>query len=287
MAYYVSRAQAFEMLDDFFTVRRDGTAGDDVLKGSAFSDYQNVLIGHAGNDTYIISYSGSDSVPGIIEYHGGGVDTVQTDMRFYSLPEDVENLKYIGGDGFVGGGNKLDNVLTGGDGKDWLNGFGGNDTIIGGGGDDLLVGRLGNDTLAGGAGNDTLGGEKGNDVLIGGSGNDRLIGGLGRDALAGGSGADTFVYEDVSESRRGAYDTISGFSVRQGDTIDLSAVDANAGSASDDAFVFIGASAFSGTAGELRFKNGLLLGDTDGDRVADLTIKLDGLSKLDAGSIIL
>ena len=60
--------------------------------------------------------------------------------------------------------------------------------------------------------------------------------------------------------------------------IDLKAVDADAGTRGNQDFDFIGAASFSGTPGELRIGAGgrLVLGDTDGDRAADLFIRLAG-----------
>ena len=74
--------------------------------------------------------------------------------------------------------------LTGGNGKDTLNGTAGNDRLDGGNGDDTLFGGAGNDLLLGGNGDDTLRGGLGNDILNGGSGSDRFV-------LASGEGTDT------------------------------------------------------------------------------------------------
>jgi hypothetical protein len=53
-------------------------------------------------------------------------------------------------------------------------------------------------------------------------------------------------------------------------------VDANSAAAGDQAFTFIGAAAFSNTAGQLRATqqggSWLIEGDTNGDGVADLSI---------------
>src|SRR3546814_3426888 len=74
------------------------------------------------------------------------------------------------------------------------------------------------------------------------------------------------------------------FGAAEGDRIDLSAIDVNAGASGDQAFTFIGASGFGGRAGELRF-NGTLLGDAGG-RV-DLRIELAGDTGIDAAGIFL
>ncbi|PSJ38357.1 calcium-binding protein [Allosphingosinicella deserti] len=121
-------------------------------------------------------------------------------------------------------------------------------------------------------------GGAGDDRLLTGGGDDQLIGGAGHDQLFGGAGSDTFKYLDVSESTTAKRDVIGDFA--KGDLIDLSKVDAiDGGGSSNDIFHFIGAAAFSGTAGELRATYGpgpeygwLVEGDTNGDGAADLSI---------------
>jgi hypothetical protein len=75
------------------------------------------------------------------------------------------------------------------------------------------------------------------------------------------------------------------------DEIDLAAIDANAGLASDQAFSFIGAAAFSHTAGELQAKtlgvNTLVSGDVDGNGAADFQILLSGHVTLQAADFLL
>ncbi len=86
-------------------------------------------------------------------------------------------------------------------------------------------------------------------------------------------------------------DRITDFSRVQGDRISLALVDANTNSAVDDAFTFIGTSAFGGQAGQLRYEqiagNTYAQGDTDGDGMADFWIRLDGTKALAAGDFIL
>lgn len=77
------------------------------------------------------------------------------------------------------------------------------------------------------------------------------------------------------------------------DKIDLALIDANInpGAAGDQAFDFIGGSAFSNTAGELRAEviggNTIVMGDVDGDGVNDLEIMLIGVPPLDAADFLL
>ncbi|HEX7244655.1 MAG TPA: hypothetical protein VF245_03710 [Solirubrobacterales bacterium] len=72
-----------------------------------------------------------------------------------------------------------------------LSGGPGRDVLQGGNGADKLIGGAGRDVLSGGGGNDAIYGGAGNDVLNGGSGNDALWGGPGRDVLHPGSGHDS------------------------------------------------------------------------------------------------
>ncbi|MFG1477769.1 hypothetical protein V5F53_03790 [Xanthobacter sp. V4C-4] len=122
--------------------------------------------------------------------------------------------------------------------------------------------------------------------LNGGAGNDRLIGGQGDDTLIGGDGVDVFVFTDTGDR-----DVISDFDVKAKERIDLSGLDADATATGDQAFVFIGGSAFHGAAGELRARSSggstTLYGDTNGDCVADFSIRLAGVATIGNTSILL
>ena len=229
-----------------------GGTGHDVLTGGAGND---TLYGLSGNDT-LDGGTGADTLIG-----GSGNDTYQVDSALDVITE------YSGG---------------------------GTDTALSTASSVTLAAEVENLTFAGagdftGTGNglaNILAGGSGNDLLNGAAGNDTLIGGLGADALTGGTGADVFVYTDAAQSGAGLFDTIADFSAGEGDLIDLSAIDANAvGGTADDAFIYVGAAAFSGTAGELRFSGGQLQGDTNGDGTADLLIALNNTTTLSAGSI--
>jgi Ca2+-binding RTX toxin-like protein len=148
--------------------------------------------------------------------------------------------------------------------------------------EDLVFGRDGHDTIQGMAGDDELYGEGGNDVLVGGDGADKLLGGLGKDQ---------FTYNALSESTVFARDTIMDFNRGQGDRIALSAIDANSLASNNQAFTFIGTSAFSNVAGQLRYETWggvtTIAGDVNGDGVADLVIQLSGSVPLTASDFIL
>lgn len=189
-------------------------------------------------------------------------------------------------------GTGYDDVLFGSRYADVLYGAGGNDTILGGQGHDFLTGDGGNDLLVGGTGDDDLFGGRGNDRLRGDAGADLMVGGAGRDLMEGGAGADLFRFGafDFSGTAPGRADTITDFNPAEGDLIDLSRVDARAGGA-DNAFTFIGRTAFSGVSGQLHYQivNGdtLVSGDTNGDRMADFMVVLSGAHTLYATDFVL
>ncbi len=122
------------------------------------------------------------------------------------------------------------------------------------------------------AGDDVIRGSAGADLLFGFGGCDTLTGGRGADALTGGGGADVFRFITAADSRAGAPDTITDFAAGH-DTLDLRPIDAAAGVKGNQAFDFIGAADFSGTAGELRLAGRLLEADRDGDGLADFAIR--------------
>ena len=231
-----------------------GGEGNDVMDGGAGADSMS---GGNGDDLYYI-----DNVADVIgEAAGGGTnDRALVSVNNYVLGREVETATLIGTDNLA---------LTGNIGANTLNGNSGNNVIRGGDGIDTI---LGND------GNDTLFGDAGADILRGGNGDDILNGGLGADQLQGGTGADIFRFTDIKDlGLSGATtDRVLDFSAVQGDRIDLTTIDANANVAGNQAFTFIGAAAFTGTAGELRVQasgtNQLVYGDVNGDGVADFLI---------------
>ncbi len=163
----------------------------------------------------------------------------------------------------------------------------GNINATGNTGANALVGNRGANTLSGLDGNDKLLGALGNDKLLGGNGVDTLTGGGGKDQLTGGGGRDVFDFNGLTESGASSStrDLIRDF-LHGTDRIDLSTLDA-VSSGSDNAFRFIGKSAFSSVAGQLHFvlfnESGTSLdhtvieGDVNGDAHADFQIDLTGL----------
>jgi Ca2+-binding RTX toxin-like protein len=169
-------------------------------------------------------------------------------------------------------GSVLADEVVGGAGDDLLRGNGGVDTLTGDGGNDRLEGGAGNDALDGGAGADTI---------LGGQGSDTITGWQGRDVMTGGIGIDVFVFGDIDHSPAGATrDVITDFTAGL-DRIDLSAL--------GPGLTFIGTTAFSGVAGQVRFGTSAstLFIDLTGDRTADMAIQLNDVAAVGAADLIL
>jgi serralysin len=244
-----------------------GGSADDSIKGN---DAKNTLCGNAGDDKLyglsgndvLIGGSGKDLLSG-----GAGTDTASYSTAKAGVVADLQTRSNNRGDA---AGDSYSSI-------EWLTGSSYTDTLYGNGSAN---------EIKGGSGNDTLYGRGGNDVLNGGAGRDKLYGGSGKDVLIGGSGADTFVFSSPSHSRMSSADTIKDFR-RGSDHIDLRAIDANTKVAGDQAFAFIGKTAFHGKAGELRFADGIVSGDTNGDKIADFGITVAGLSAMSKGDFYL
>ncbi len=233
-----------------------GIAGNDRVIGGSGNDYldggigADNMSGGLGNDSYIVDDIG-DVVGELVDQ---GTDTVQTTLASYSLTANVENLNYIGTGNFTGNGSAVAN------------------TIFTQGGNDIVNGLAGNDVISTRAGTDVING------------------GAGRDIMTGGADADRFVFSSAADTAVGQADRITDFSSAQGDLIDLSAIDAINGGA-NNAFTFIGSGAFTNVAGQLRVftqsGNTFVVGDTNGDGVADFQIQVDGIVPLTGTDFIL
>lgn len=116
-----------------------GLAGNDLLDGGPGNDS---LYGGLGDDIYVVDTS-SDVV---IEELDEGIDLVLSSNSF-GLGPNVENLSFLGTGYASGGGNELDNVITGNSGFNELSGGDGADTMRGGEGHDTLWGDSGADTF--------------------------------------------------------------------------------------------------------------------------------------------
>lgn len=281
-----------------------GEAGDDSLSGGNGNDRltggtgADMMDGGDGNDILIVDNAGDVAIGGI------GTDTVQIIAAgTYTIGADIEVVQNHSSDigqvevtlnalaNTYGGGGANDRVSAGdGDdivygrtGHDLLRGEVGNDRLFGDAGHDSLYGGDGADLLYGGAGNDIFEGDGGNDTLYGEAGADFLYGGTGQDLMLGGGDADTFVFRfGDTGSTIATADRIRDFSSAQGDKLDVS----NYSAAS-----FIGSAAFSNSAGEVRAQliggNTYVMGDQNGDGVADFVIRLDGNVALSIGDFII
>ena len=266
-----------------------GGGGADSLIGGGLGN--NTLIGGAGNDTYYVR-SSRDTV---VEQNEGGADLVVASVD-QTLGANVENLRMVD-NALVGTGNSLANRIQGQGGNETITGLGGNDTLQGEAGNDLVSGGDGDDYVYLGAGDDTGSGGEGVDYMTGGAGNDSLAGGGGKDTIQGELGADTMsggLSGDVFAFNNGdlgttVTDHIVDFSSAQGDKLAMGGIDANTTRTGDQAFTFIGTAGFHKVAGELRFEvvggSTCLMGDTNGDGVADLKLWLDGVKSISSGDI--
>ena len=233
------------------TIRVENYGQTATCRGSFSYDWDGEVYGRL--DSFTETYYGST------RFAVTGIDrNANTVLSYIDQNDDVGLLSYVlsGNDRLVGSAQ-----------TDRLQGLGGGDAISGNGG---------NDWLEGGSGDDWLRGDAGNDRLDGGSGNDRLIGGAGKDHMFGRSGTDDFVFlTQFAAGKWAGRDVIRDFQ-RGADDIDLASIDASAAHAGNQAFKFIGAKAFSGAAGELRFKNDLVEGDVNADKLADFQIEVTG-----------
>lgn len=142
-----------------------------------------------------------------------------------------------------------------------------------------------NEMLLGGVGTDRLIGGKGNDTMLGRGGNDDFLGGAGADVLTGGPGRDHFIYTDLQDSPAGETerDRITDFDGKAGDRIDLSEINElqNFSYLHDQPFSAKG----DGTP-EVRFADGRLEADINGNGIADFAVTLTGVIQFNASWII-
>ena len=310
---------AIDLTGNAFDQTIYGNDGTNKLNGKGGAD---TMIGFDGSDVYYVDNSGDR----VFERVGEGTDRILSSVDFkIAAGQAIEILTTTGVTGTAAirlTGNELANTLIGNAGNNVLNGGLGVDTLRGGLGDDTYfvdaagdrvveVAGQGSDTVyasvsftlqagqeietlrATGTTGLTLTGNAFANTISGGAGGDVLVGGLGQDALTGGTGADRFTFRTLGDSGVGsaARDQIFDFTVGS-DRIDLSAIQAVTGAASDKAFAYLGAAAFTKHAGELHaIQSGgstIVEGDVDGNGAADFQIVLRSIvDLLNAGAFIL
>jgi Ca2+-binding RTX toxin-like protein len=250
-----------------------------LASGNLTGNWALTITDDAGGDTgtlfswgYRITYDYSGTVAGTnaAETLGGSDD----DDQLLGLGGNDVIQGFLGNDHIEGAAGN--DILRGDAGRDELLGGDDDDTLFGDAARDELFGGNDDDTLFGGSDRDELFGQNGNDRLSGDDGNDVLTGGRGRDVQIGGLGADRFDFNAINESVRGSLRDVVFFQRAERDKIDLRDIDAERQLGGNQAFHFIGTARFSGDDGELRFRNGVLQGDTNGDRIADIEIRVLG-----------
>ncbi len=137
---------------------------------------------------------------------------------------------------------------------------------------------------------DAFRGTNGNDTLIGTAAPDLFLIGRGQDSITGGTGTDVFRFLPTALGATNQF-TILDFNRAANERLDLSNIDAIAGTLANDAFTFIGSAPFSGTPGELRWQDQgatrLIQANTNTNPAADLTILVIAPGPIDATWFVL
>ena len=230
---------------------RIGTDADNTFTAN---NSPELFLGFGGTDT--VAYTGTNGVNANL-----ATGVASNGDRYYA----IENLTgAAGNDALTGDANV--NVLRGGGAADILTGGGGNDLLFGDAGTDTAVftgaagtyqfsfDALGNlvvaDQTAGRDGTDTLASierltfaSSNYTLLAGTSGNNTMTATNARELMVGGAGNDTFVFNSTLAAGNLANRDLVGDFVQGQDSINLSGIDANTGTAVSDAFLWDGATA--------------------------------------------
>lgn len=122
---------AFTLIGNELKNTLTGNAAANTLNGGLGADK---MYGGKGNDLYYVDDLGDR----VIEEANEGIDTVRSSLFSYGLDDNLENL-ILEKEAVEGFGNGSNNVITGNDNANYLDGRGGVDTLIGGKGDDKYV----------------------------------------------------------------------------------------------------------------------------------------------------
>lgn len=273
-------------------IRVDAGGGNDTVS-SAFEGGNIILLGR-GNDIYFgtgfSSLGGLDAVDG-----GAGKDqfVIQTLKSAYHGGGGKDAFFSDGWQNNINGGNGIDtisyqerhlNTVVGDEGVTIDLAAGAAQTgasrfetltsienAVGSELADLIGGTNGKNFLVGLGGSDSLHGFDGNDIIEG---------GLGVDFMSGGAGADHFVYRTARDTFAGNFvpfttEAIADFNGAEGDRIDLSLMQGS------DSFVFNGTAEFTARGnGEIRFINGFVQVDANGDGRSDIIIEMEGVTSM-------
>ena len=176
------------------TVVDNGGNPDDALAVLA-----SQIVAADDNETTLDLGDGSEG--GLLDkvFTDAGVPEGDIDDLIAETQETIENIEQaetLDDISDVQAGDLVD--VTGGNGKDVLDGFDSNDRLSGKNGSDILHGGGGSDLVLGGNGKDELHGGDGADVLAGGNGPDTMWGDAGNDifAFAAGESAGGDVVKD-------------------------------------------------------------------------------------------
>ncbi|GHC43684.1 M10 family metallopeptidase C-terminal domain-containing protein [Neogemmobacter tilapiae] len=232
-----------------------GGSDADLLSGSTGDDWldggagNDTLEGGMGDDTFVVDGLGDV----LLEIVGGGHDTVISDVDWI-LDAGFEQLRLVGSIARSAEGNVDDNRLQGNDIGNMLKGF------------------------------------RGRDTLWGNDGADTLVGGGGRDILYGGQDlfADRFVFQTPKDSRASHMRDVVHDFTKLVDEIDLRLIDANIRKDGDQKFVYSGAKpqAFSVWWADVG-RDILLLADVNGDKKADLEIRITKMANFANNDLLL
>lgn len=291
-----------------------GEAGDDAIWGDAGSD---LIDGGPGADAAFFGSATApvavDLARGRAESGGDADRLVGIESVNAGRFDDVVRLSDLDQSGF---GRAGDDLIDGRAGDDFLVGGSGADRLLGGVGADnlsylddgfdeagpgargvaadLAAGRAtdnwgdvdvfsGFEGLFGSGLPDLLRGDGRGNFVFGEAGGDVLEGRGGADILDGGDGGDRFVYAAAGDSGPGGADRVADFEPpgrggRGGDRIDVSAIDADATRAGNQAFAFVGRGP-ADAPGELRVAaaaggGALVEASTDRDADPELVVRL-------------